>query len=551
MFAPLSAMTPMHFYVVHFPIVAHVLQTYFPVGRVSAEEIGVVTWLTDHLFAPDAKAPPRPAADRRVADAGWKLTATINGVKFSAVADIWNRRQELYQQYLAAMDQIRGVTGRATAAEPGLGEAPLDADARGRLFDLLDGLFRTYSGIQGTGVAKAGFMVQLLTGGLGCIDVHNRQIYDRLADHLARTGKREEGVRLKGYLRRLQRLDREEYKDLVAIISGNGFGSRQLWNAWVDFTASLWDVIAERDPIYARIDRVLQATDFPYHLFGGLRVSKSVPPGNEPWNALGPGGRALKQGQTFELPPVSGTTSGDALSSLHLAPVVSGGLTDDPATWRRAQALMARNFDPTGSMSRLAREVPFRYVQAARAMPSLARVRRYYLDRRRQRQAEARAREARKAYRDAVLRGESVALGFESWLRLLEGNTGSDDVSAAALVRGWQGSNFPPFGGPASKRAARRHARPQEGGPERLDRERWGRQGKPLLLSEPSGIGPVQVVRAHEVCAVTGHQLFGITGPAVCQAFVRRKLPQPRGTGGCGERMPLVQCPNCTTIRVP
>jgi hypothetical protein len=288
------------------------------------------------------------------------------------------------------------------------------------LFDLLDGLFRTYSGIAGTGVAKAGFMVQLLTGGLGCIDVHNRQIYDRLADHLIRTGKRAEGLRLKGYLQRLQRLSPEEYKDAVAIISNNGFGSRQLWDTWVDFAASLWDVIAERDPIYAKIDRVLQTTDFPWHLLRGLKVIKSVPPGNEPWNTLGPGGRPVKQGQTFELPPVSGTRSADALSSLHLTPVVSGGVTDDPATWRRVQALMARNFDPRGSMSGLAQEVPFRYVQAAQRLPGLARLRQYYQARRRQRQAEAQAREARKAYRAASLRGEGTGLDFRSWLRLEE-----------------------------------------------------------------------------------------------------------------------------------
>jgi hypothetical protein len=321
---------------------------------------------------------------------------------------------------MAALEQIRGVTGRETAAEPGEGEAPLDADARGRLFELLDGLFQTYSGIPGTGVAKAGFMVQLLTGGLGCLDVHNRQIYDKLADHLIQTGKRQEGLRLRAYLQRLQRLNKQEYKDAVAIISNNGFGSRQLWNAWVDFTASLWDVIAERDPVYARIDRVLNTANFPYQLFKDLRVRKAIPPGTEPWNALGPGGKPLKQGQTFELPPVSGTTSGDALSSLHLSPVVSGGLGDDPATWRRAQALMARNFDPGGSVSRLAQEVPFRYVGAAQAMPGLAAMRRYYAERRRQRQAEAQARAARKAYRDASLRGECVAVDFRAWLRLQE-----------------------------------------------------------------------------------------------------------------------------------
>jgi hypothetical protein len=429
MFAPLSAMTPMHFYVVHFPIIAYVLQKYFPVGKVSAEDIGgIVTWLTDHLFAPDAKPPARAPHERRVADAGWKLTATINGAKFAAIADIWNRRQELYQQYMAAMEQIRGVTGRSTASEPA--EGPLDADARGRLFDVLDGLFQTYAQVAGTGVAKAGFMVQLLTGGLGCIDVHNQQIYDRLADYLIQTGKRAEGRRLKGYLERLQRLSQEEYKDAVAIISNNGFGSRELWNTWVDFAASLWDVVAERDPIYAQIDRVLQTSDFPWHLLRGLRVTKSIPPGNEPWNTLGPGGKPLKQGQTFELPPVSGTRSADALSSLHLTPVASAGVTDDPATWRRVQALMARNFDPRGSMSRLAQEVPFRYVQAAQRLPGLARLRQYYLARRRQRQAEAEAREARKAYRAASLRGEGTALDFRSWLRLEEeqGGGGSSEV---------------------------------------------------------------------------------------------------------------------------
>jgi hypothetical protein len=423
MFAPLSAMTPMHFYVIHFPVVGYILQKYFLRGMVSAEEIGgIVNWLTDHLFPPMAKSAAKPAGERQVADAGRKLTAIINGAKFSAIADIWNRRQELYDQYMAALEQIRQSTGRATAAEPGQGEPALANDARGRLLDILTGLFQTYSGIKGTGVAKAGFMVQLLTGGLGCIDVHNRQIYDRLAEHLMRTGKRGEGQRLKGYLQRLQRLSKEEYRDAVAIISTNGFGSRELWNTWVDFAASLWDVIAQRDPIYAKIDRVLRTGDFPYRLLGDLRITKSIPPGNEPWNTLGPGGEPLKQGQTFDLPPVSGTRSGDALSSLHLSPVVSGGITDDPTTWRRLQALVARNFDPKGSMSQLAQVIPFRYMQATQAMPSLARLRQYYRDRRRQREAEAQARQARKAYRAASLRSEAVVLNFRTWLYLQEAN---------------------------------------------------------------------------------------------------------------------------------
>jgi hypothetical protein len=450
MFAPLSAMAPMHFYVVHFPIIAYLLQKYFPTGRVTPEEIGgIVTWLTDHLFPPSVKPARKPAGEGRVADSGWKLTATINGAKFRAIADIWNHRQQLYDQYMAALQEIAQATGRPTAAEPGAGEVPLGADARGRLFDILSRLFQSYSGIEGTGVAKAGFMVQLLTGGLGCIDVHNRQIYDRLADHLLRTGKRAEGRRLQGYLQRLGRLKGAEYRDAVSIISANGFGSRELWNTWVDFAASLWDAVAERDPIYAKIDRVLRTSDFPYHLFRGLRVSKSIPPGNEPWNTLGPGGQPLRQGQPFELPPVSGTTSGDALSSLHLSPVVSGGLGDNPATWRRLQALSARNFDPRGSMARLAQEMPFRYIQAAPKMPSMAKLRQYYQDRRRQREAEARARDARRASRKAQLRGEAVARRFRPWLLLQERCGGEECIGDAHI-----GPDTPSCGGPARGRGS-------------------------------------------------------------------------------------------------
>src|SRR5262249_7416018 len=61
-----------------------------------------------------------------------------------------------------------------------------------------------------------------------------------------------EGRRLQGYLQRMGRLKGTEYKDAVSIISANGFGSRELWNTWVDFAASLWDAVAERDPIYAK-----------------------------------------------------------------------------------------------------------------------------------------------------------------------------------------------------------------------------------------------------------------------------------------------------------
>ena len=71
MFAPLSAMTPMHFYVVHFPIIAYLLQKYFATGRVTPEEIGgIVTWLTDRLFPPGAKPAKKPGASD-----GWPTPA--------------------------------------------------------------------------------------------------------------------------------------------------------------------------------------------------------------------------------------------------------------------------------------------------------------------------------------------------------------------------------------------------------------------------------------------------------------------------------------------
>jgi len=76
---------------------------------------------------------------------------------------LWNRRHELYQKFL-------GIKRK------GVNPAARQAAAR-EMFEFVK------DDLGGADAVKAGFMTQLLTGSLGCIDIHNTDIYSAIASH--------------------------------------------------------------------------------------------------------------------------------------------------------------------------------------------------------------------------------------------------------------------------------------------------------------------------------------------------------------------------------
>lgn len=85
-------------------------------------------------------------------------------------------------------------------------------------------LMDVWSTVPGLGLAKAGFVVQLVTGRVGCIDSHNAKLYDvpvaqlRLANTLTARG-------------RLIKL--EQYIDLCEQLGGSSY----LWDEWCTLMA--------------------------------------------------------------------------------------------------------------------------------------------------------------------------------------------------------------------------------------------------------------------------------------------------------------------------
>ena len=87
----------------------------------------------------------------------------MSGFKYDAIMQLWNRRQELYQKFLAIKRKGVDPSSRQAAAR--------------EMFEFVK------NDLGGADAVKAGFMTQLLTGSLGCIDIHNTDIYSAIASH--------------------------------------------------------------------------------------------------------------------------------------------------------------------------------------------------------------------------------------------------------------------------------------------------------------------------------------------------------------------------------
>ena len=223
MFAPISANVGFHVLVSRWPALDFVLHTFYgsrPIGspyelrflvelgqqaleKVHISDTGV--WLPGkkQIFVPDDKL-AKITAGKMPFDklSNIRLTELISGFKYDAIMQLWNRRHELYQKFLGIKRKGADPAARQAAAR--------------EMFEFVK------SDLGGADAVKAGFMTQLLTGSLGCIDIHNTDIYSAIATHSlaqkdTRKASRANWQEITALIRRLtSHRDAEEQKKRLA-----------------------------------------------------------------------------------------------------------------------------------------------------------------------------------------------------------------------------------------------------------------------------------------------------------------------------------------------
>jgi hypothetical protein len=107
----------------------------------------------------------------------------------------------------------------------------------------IEDLVREYLKVPGLGIAKAGFVVQLLTGAAGCLDMHN----------VARFGLTPDEWSVRKYVdpvKQLQEIDSriEHYLELIDACGG----SEQLWDEWCMHLANKVSTFEDADDVSRR-----------------------------------------------------------------------------------------------------------------------------------------------------------------------------------------------------------------------------------------------------------------------------------------------------------
>jgi hypothetical protein len=226
MFSPLSAHAKFPEHWDHFLVLMFILKHYFPKQIDDRSKLRYVLDSFDDKYH--------------------SLKSTINGFKFDTIVDIWNNRENL-------MQELNSIAAQGD-----------DAALINRLVQ-----------IKGVAPVKAGFMVQLLWGRAGCIDVHNVAIYRAVFPDLANKIRDEEAWTKKSK-------DVEEYVKLLKTLQGRGIGTQQLWDVWVNFVDSMYKMIAnEGRGVYGDYGPSLDPNDPEYGELKGKTINKSGIGGQE------------------------------------------------------------------------------------------------------------------------------------------------------------------------------------------------------------------------------------------------------------------------------
>ena len=244
-----------------FPLLMSVLMTHYQDRALAPGELEVR--LAEMMARQAARSHPDlrvTSPSGKVYRKGYGIGGQIFGYKYDGVTDVWNRRESIYGSIMNL------VARKDTIA----------------VFEYL------LSNIKGLGPAKAGFCVQLIFGEMGCIDMHNVNLYSQFyldrgqprsrtnvfqPDHLnglymrspaskrdldmyaaldprrfsskpVLPGPRPSGVvdarQMRTWANRVERFkgERQGVRGRAAPLEKDGFNTVKLWDIWVSYVAN-------------------------------------------------------------------------------------------------------------------------------------------------------------------------------------------------------------------------------------------------------------------------------------------------------------------------
>lgn len=140
---------------------------------------------------------------------GYSLTGTAFGYKMKGIPEVWSNRRTIYDNVMKFMDRNNPDTV---------------------------GCFKYFiDNITGLKATKAGFCVQIMFGKLGCIDMHNLNLYSAYAKlHNKRKLYRDlDPKKVLGS----QAKSTEHYLSVLEQLEKEGANTVKLWDIWVNYVA--------------------------------------------------------------------------------------------------------------------------------------------------------------------------------------------------------------------------------------------------------------------------------------------------------------------------
>jgi hypothetical protein len=252
LFSPLSAHAQFQRHWDNFQTLMMILKHYFPQNRdVDPKEIEkVLDSFSDKYFtmastiaghpnpkklvlSPNQETPEKPKTPLNEKSLG----------KFSTIAYVWGHRQELKTK----LEKLA---------------------AAGKWGEMMEELVK----IPNVAPIKAGFAVQMLFGHLGCLDIHNINIYKQAFPDLfpkdldSKSIMDKYGVVKKGgQLPPASIRTIHDYINTLEQLEKKGIGTQQLWDVWTEFMQNFYKMTSGSGyGVYSDIGRSLDPTDPAY-----------------------------------------------------------------------------------------------------------------------------------------------------------------------------------------------------------------------------------------------------------------------------------------------
>lgn len=154
---------------------------------------------------------------------GYGLTTSAFGFKNVGIPEVWGNRDEIFQK-------IKGYVGGIQKNGD-----PFDSDVVAMHKYLTQN-------ITGLAPVKAAFVVQLIVGKLGCIDMHNVNLYSQYAKYMGGGKNKKKYEKLYGMLNPKEfsgknEKDIQNYINVLKALEKEGANTVKLWDIWTNFVS--------------------------------------------------------------------------------------------------------------------------------------------------------------------------------------------------------------------------------------------------------------------------------------------------------------------------